>query len=267
MGGTVVTGAPAFDPDFAGAEVCPSPNFGARRGGRLPDALILHYTAMETGEGAQALLCDPDSEVSSHYLVHEDGRIVQMVREADRAWHAGKGSWHGIEDVNSFSIGIEIANQGHAAGLPEFSSAQIAAVIALAGDICRRRQIAPERVLAHSDVAPGRKIDPGERFPWEALARAGVGRFVAAAPACRGARLAPGADGPAVVALQEMLIRCGYGLAATGLYDEATRLVVEAFQRHFRPQAVDGVADVSTCATLRRLLAELPAARPAEPSP
>lgn len=246
--------AASFTPDFAGADVCPSPNFGERRGGGRPDALILHYTGMETGDGAQAWLCDPRSEVSSHYLVHEDGRVVQMVREADRAWHAGRGSWRGVDDVNSFSIGIEIVNPGHFLGFTEFPKSQIAAVIALGNDICRRHAIAPERVLAHSDIAPGRKIDPGEKFPWEALAAAGLGHLVAPAPIAPGRILGPGDGGPAVAALQRMLARYGYGVEETGLYDEATRIVVQEFQRHFRRARVDGLADLSSCETLRRLL-------------
>lgn len=242
-----------FTADFAGAEVCLSPNFGERRDGRRPDALILHYTGMETGEGAQAWLCDPRSEVSSHYLVHEDGTIVQMVREADRAWHAGRGSWQGIDDVNSFSIGIEIVNPGHFLGFADFPPRQIAAVIALGNDICRRHSIAPQRVLAHSDVAPGRKIDPGEKFPWEVLAAAGLGHLVEPAPIEAGRILGPGDRGPAVAALQRMLARYGYGLEQSGVYDHATRIVVQEFQRHFRRARVDGLADLSSCETLRRL--------------
>ncbi|MCR4266061.1 N-acetylmuramoyl-L-alanine amidase [Nitratireductor sp. ZSWI3] len=253
-----MSGAGGFAADHAGAAVCPSPNFGERRDGRRPDALVLHYTGMETGEGAQAWLCNPESEVSCHYLVHEDGRVVQMVREADRAWHAGKGSWGGLDDVNSFSIGIEIANGGHFLGFPDYPAVQIEAVIALAADICRRHGIAPERVLAHSDVAPGRKIDPGEKFPWDALAAAGVGHFVEPMPPVAGRILEPSEEGVAVVALQRMLARYGYGIAATGTYDAMTATVVREFQRHFRPLLVDGLADVSTCSTLRALLDALP---------
>src|SRR5690606_26852368 len=144
-----------FAPDHAGAEVCVSPNFGPRRARMRPDCLILHYTGMETGEAAQAWLCNPVSEVSCHYLVHEDGRIVQMVRESDRAWHAGRGSWKGVSDVNSFSIGIEIVNPGPLAGFPPFSDLQVETVASLGRDICARWDITAERVLAHSDVAPG----------------------------------------------------------------------------------------------------------------
>ena len=164
-----------FASDQPGAEVRVSPNFGQRVGTTRPDMIILHYTGMESGEGAEAWLCNPASEVSSHYLVHEDGRIIQMVRESDRAWHAGKSSWQGRTDINSCSVGIEIVNPGHAFGYPDFPDVQIAAVINLCRGIIERHGIVPERVLAHSDVAPGRKIDPGEKFPWHALAVSGVG--------------------------------------------------------------------------------------------
>ncbi|WP_113155654.1 N-acetylmuramoyl-L-alanine amidase [Nitratireductor sp. OM-1] len=243
-----------FEPDFAGAEVCPSPNFGERRGGLLPDMLILHYTGMETGQGAQDWLCAPESEVSSHYLVHEDGRIVQMVREADRAWHAGRSSWQGCEDINSCSIGIEIANAGHPQGLPDFPDIQIEAVLKLGKDICRRHKIGPKRVLGHSDIAPGRKVDPGENFPWERLAKGGLGTFVAVPPISGGHSLGPGDAGPAVQALQRLLSGYGYGIAQTGIFDRDTEVAVREFQRHFRPLEINGIADVWTCAILRKLM-------------
>ncbi|MEO3385500.1 N-acetylmuramoyl-L-alanine amidase [Mesorhizobium sp. CAU 1741] len=246
-----------FAAEHRGAEVRLSPNFGPRRNAMTPDCLILHYTGMETGLAAENWLCAPESEVSSHYLVHEDGRIVQMVRESDRAWHAGKGSWKDVPDVNSFSIGIEIVNCGPIAGFPPFPDVQIEAVVALSRDICDRWSIAPERVLAHSDVAPGRKIDPGERFPWAVLAANGVGHFVEPAAVRGGRFLAMGERGQPVEALQSMLSLYGYGLEINGFFDQTTRDVVEAFQRHFRPALVDGVADQSTIETLHRLLSAL----------
>lgn len=249
-----------FAADHTGADVRVSPNFGPRREGLIPDCIILHYTGMETGEAAEAWLCNPESEVSSHYLVHEDGRVVQMVREADRAWHAGRGSWRGVADVNSFSIGIEIVNLGPLAGFPPFADAQIDAVTELCLGIVARHAVQPERVLAHSDIAPGRKIDPGERFPWLRLAQAGVGHIVDPAPIRGGRFLAMGDRGEPVEALQSMLMLYGYGLEISGFYDDTTRLVVEAFQRHFRPARVDGVADQSTIETLHRLLTALPTA-------
>lgn len=248
-----------FQPDHAGAQVRVSPNFGPRRDGFRADMIILHYTGMETGDAAEAWLCDPASEVSSHYLVHEDGRVVQMVRESDRAWHAGKSSWRGVTDINSCSVGIEIVNPGHVYGYPDFPACQIDAVIALCTDIAQRHAVTPERVLGHSDVAPGRKVDPGERFPWGQLALAGIGHFVAPAPLKGGRFLTCGDRGKAVETLQSMLSIYGYGVEISGRFDAATQTVVAAFQRHFRPERVDGVADRSTLDTLQRLLKALPA--------
>ena len=248
-----------FASDQPGAEVRVSPNFGPRVGTTRPDMIILHYTGMETGEGAEAWLCNPASEVSSHYLVHEDGRVVQMVRESDRAWHAGKSSWQGRTDINSCSVGIEIVNPGHAFGYPDFPPVQITAVAGLCRGIIERHGIVPERVLAHSDVAPGRKVDPGEKFPWHTLAEAGVGHFVEAILPGNGLPLARGDTGPDVEQLQAVLAIYGYGIEITGEFDPLTETVVAAFQRHFRPARVDGVADGSTLATLERLLASRPA--------
>jgi N-acetylmuramoyl-L-alanine amidase len=247
-----------FGPDHPGAEICVSPNFNPRRGAGQPDMIVLHYTGMVTGAGAQARLCDSASEVSSHYLVHEDGRIVQMVRESDRAWHAGKSSWHGQTDINSCSVGVEIVNPGHELGYPNFPKRQIDAVIALCEGIVERCAVPPERILAHSDVSPGRKVDPGEKFPWRALARAGIGHFVEPARVRKGAVLLPGAQGEPVEQLQSMLALYGYGVEITGVFDRETQIVVAAFQRHFRPRCVDGIADPATIETLRRLLSQLP---------
>ena len=245
-----------FLPDHAGADVRVSPNFGARREGKRVDAIILHYTGMETGEAAEAWLCSPESEVSAHYLVHEDGRVVQMVREADRAWHAGAGSWQSETDMNSRSIGIEIVNPGHFLGYREFGERQIDAVMALCHDIRLRYDVAPERVLAHSDVAPARKADPGEKFPWRRLAASGIGHFVEPVPIREGQALTQGSAGEAVERLQSMLMLYGYRVDISGTFDEATRQAVTAFQRHFRPALVDGVADESTVETLQDLLAK-----------
>lgn len=248
-----------FLPDEPSAEVRVSPNFGPRRDPLKPNMIVLHYTGMATGAGAESWLCDASSEVSSHYLVHENGHIVQMVRESDRAWHAGKSSWSGVTDINSCSVGIEIVNPGHSLGYPGFPRRQVDAVIRLCEGISRRHAIPPERVLAHSDVAPGRKIDPGEKFPWVTLFAAGIGHLVAPAPIRRGPVLTIGAAGPQVEALQSMLALYGYGVEITGIFDRQTEIVVEAFQRHFRQRRVDGIADRSTLLTLRRLLGSLAA--------
>ena len=213
---------------------------------------------MPTGAAALALLRDPASQVSAHYFVWEDGRIVQLVGEESRAWHAGVSVWKGQRDLNSASIGIEIVNPGHDGGAPPFPAAQVAALIALTRDICERHAIGRERVLAHSDIAPARKIDPGERFPWDRLWREGVGHWVEPAPIAEGPILKRGDEGPPVRALQAMLALYGYGVELTGVYDKQTELYVTAFQRHFRPGRVDGKADPSTAATLRRLVEALP---------
>lgn len=248
-----------FAPDCSRARWRASPNLGPRRGGMKPEVLILHYTGMENGKAAEDWLCSRESGVSAHYLVHEDGQIVQMVSEAARAWHAGKSIWNGVSDVNSLSIGVEIVNGGHDNGCPDFPEPQVEAVIALSRDICLRHRILPQNVLAHSDVAPGRKIDPGEKFPWDRLARAGVGHLVDPAPPDQDNVLATGARGERVQALQAMLALYGYGIEQSGVYDAATEIVVRAFQRHFRPARVDGVADGSTRDVLKRLLKTLPA--------
>ncbi|MFZ0524904.1 MAG: N-acetylmuramoyl-L-alanine amidase, partial [Xanthobacteraceae bacterium] len=185
------------------------------------------------------------------------GRVVQMVEEGRRAWHAGVSFWAGETDINSSSIGIEIANPGHDFGGPSFQPRQIAAVIALCRSILTRHSVPPERVLAHSDVAPSRKQDPGEKFPWRLLYDSGIGQWVKPTPLTddEGAALAIGARGDSVSALQKSLAEYGYEAPNTGFYDSAMQKVVAAFQRHFRPQRVDGVADSSTQKTLQDLLA------------
>ena len=239
--------------------VAPSPNHGERRApAQNIDTLVLHYTGMESGAAALARLRDPLSEVSAHYLVFEDGEIVQMVPEARRAWHAGAGVWKGSSDINSRSIGIEIVHPGHAGGLPPYPAAQIDAVIALARDILLRWPIPPERVLAHSDIAPERKDDPGETFPWARLAAEGVGHHVAPARFSDGRFFALGDAGQPIEALQAMFVLYGYELPVTGAFDARMRAVVTAFQRHFRQARVDGVADAATITTLRDLIAALP---------
>src|SRR6202051_4695993 len=238
------------------AEVMPSPNHGERKDGRRPDMILLHYTGMQDAEAALERLQTRSSDVSAHYFVFEDGRIMQLVQESRRAWHAGAAYWGGETDINSCSIGIEIANPGHDHGYPDFSKRQIAAVTALCRSIQTRNTIPPVRVLAHSDVAPARKQDPGEKFPWRTLYDSGVGHWVKPAPIMNfGQTLSPGDRGSAVVALRKSLIDYGYGLEANGEYDTAMQDVVTAFQRHFRPERIDGIADPSTRSTLEELIA------------
>jgi N-acetylmuramoyl-L-alanine amidase len=251
-----------FTPDsqLAG-RVFPSPNFGVRQRGATPHILLLHYTGMPSAGAAIQWLAVPQSQVSCHYVIDENGEITQMVPEACRAWHAGLSHWRGITDINSRSIGIEIQNPGHDAGYPDFPEVQMAAVAALCLDIVCRHSIEPRHVLAHSDVAPRRKIDPGEKFDWAMLAGKGIGHWITPAPAMPGGPvLAGGNRGEAVAHLQQKLRAYGYGLEITGEYSEDTGCAVAAFQRHFRPALVDGQADRSTLETLDALLAALPVA-------
>jgi N-acetylmuramoyl-L-alanine amidase len=252
----------AFPPDsFIVADIVPSPNHDERKQSRVPDMIVLHYTGMQTGMAALERLCAANSKVSSHYVVFEDGRIVQCVPEELRAWHAGVSSWAGETDINSCSIGIEIVNPGHDFGYPNYPLRQIAAVISLCRSILTRRgPINSDRILAHSDVAPGRKQDPGEKFPWELLSESNIGHWVRPAPLnLDGASLNPGEHGDAVTRMQRALKGYGYGIEETGTYDDATRDVITAFQRHFRQARVDGIADASTLLTLRALLETRPA--------
>jgi N-acetylmuramoyl-L-alanine amidase len=224
-----------------------SPNADDRPPGCAIDTLILHYTGMPSAAAALARLTDPAAAVSAHYLIDEDGEVVALVPEARRAWHAGLSSWAGRQHVNDCSIGIELVNPGHEWGCRPFTEAQYEACIALCRAILGRWPIPPRRVLAHSDVAPARKQDPGELFDWGRLAEQGIGLWPQPGPG----------DPRAVVRIQDELARFGYGVAQSGRLDEATRLVVAAFQRHFRPARVDGRPDRETLARLDGLLALL----------
>ena len=222
----------------------PSPNFDARPPDAPVDILLLHYTGMQSGAAAVARLCDPEARVSSHYTVDEDGTIYQHVPENSRAWHAGVSYWAGARDINARSIGIEVVNPGHEFGYRAFPGRQVETVIALAREIVRRHRIPPERVLGHSDVAPARKQDPGELFPWGALALEGIGLW----PQTRRHRLdVPFTDG---------LRAFGYGMRPD--MDVADETVIAAFQRHWRPAKIDGVADEECKRILAALLTEMP---------
>jgi N-acetylmuramoyl-L-alanine amidase len=238
------------------AEVRPSPNHGERKGVVKPNMIVLHYTGMADNDAALKLLSSSGSEVSAHYVVLQDGYIIQMVAEDRRAWHAGASSWAGDTDVNSCSIGIEIANPGHDHNYPDFPRRQIAAVIALCRSIHMRYKIPADRVLAHSDIAPARKQDPGEKFPWRLLADSGIGLWVKPAPITTGPIYVLGETNPTIEEAQKLLARFGYNVNHSGYFDGTTRDAVAAFQRHFRPARADGVLDVSTLATLKALLLE-----------
>ncbi len=225
-----------------------SPNHDARPPGAAVEMLVLHYTGMKDAEAALERLCDPAAKVSAHYLVDEDGTVWRLVDEARRAWHAGRAVWRGRADVNAISIGIELVNPGHEFGYRPFPEPQVEALIALARDILARHPIPARNVVGHSDVAPARRADPGELFDWARLAAEGIGLWPDASPVRgeMGLTLRPGDAGVAVAELQAALAEIGYGVARDGLYDEGLAAVVAAFQRHFRPRRVDGVADPET---------------------
>lgn len=221
----------------------PSPNFGPRPAGMAVDMLILHYTGMTSAEAALERLCSPEAQVSAHYLIEEDGTVWRLVPEEQRAWHAGVSAWGGRRDINDRSIGIELANPGHDFGYRDFPEAQMAALETLCREILARHPIPPRQVLGHSDVAPQRKIDPGERFDWQRLARAGIGFWPeSAAPAARD-----------LAECQLLLAAIGYETPQTGALDAETRRVVAAFQRHFRPARCDGEPDPETRALIAAL--------------
>ena len=214
-----------------------SPNFNARR---LPiSMLVLHYTGMETAEDALERMCDPEAEVSAHYMIDEDGTVTRLVDEGDRAWHAGRSFWRGITDVNSASIGIELVNPGHEFGYRPFTDAQMEALIPLVADIMRRHDIPRANVVGHSDIAPARKLDPGELFDWESLASRGLA--LAAPEISLGTPFEN--DGAFMLALE----RWGYDISEP-------EPAVAAFQRRWRPRMVNGEVDGEIGAMLFGLL-------------
>ena len=202
----------------------PSPNFGERRNGATPDLVVLHYTAMASARAALDVLSSPKAEVSAHYLISETGEVFLLVAEEMRAWHAGAGRWGAVTDVNSRSIGIELDNTGFA----PFAEPQMGALEELLHDIMRRWAIRPERIIGHSDLAPGRKIDPGRRFDWRRLALGGLSVWP------RGGK----AGKPDLAAFTKALR--GFGMTA----DAPPETLLAAFRLRFRPWAngpLDGV--------------------------
>ncbi|MDA0305048.1 MAG: N-acetylmuramoyl-L-alanine amidase [Proteobacteria bacterium] len=214
-----------------------SPNFDKRPPRTPIDMLVIHYTGMETAEAALERLCDPSAKVSAHYVIDEDGAVIPLVEEDKRAWHAGVAFWRGQTDINARSIGIELVNPGHEFGYRDFTDFQMAALETLAADILSRHDIPARNVVGHSDVAPARKTDPGERFDWYRLANAKIGLFPTG----------PGTfkeNGPSV---PDMLKEIGY---------ETSNITaaVTAFQRHFRPETIDGTIDGETTSLMKRML-------------
>jgi N-acetylmuramoyl-L-alanine amidase len=237
----------------------PSPNFDERNCRRPVDMVVLHYTGMPTAAAALQRLTDPEAKVSSHYMIDEDGTIYRLVPEEKRAWHAGVAFWRGVRDVNARSIGIELVNPGHEFGYREFPAVQIDALIALLRDIASRYEVMPGNYVGHSDVAPTRKEDPGELFPWHRLHAAGFGRWWAAdfkvspnAPVLRA-----GERGGAVLELQVALDKIGYAIEGSGIYDPHTEAAVRAFQRHWRQDQVDGISDAETTSLIHHIAEQM----------
>ncbi len=240
------------------ADLIPSPNIEPRQNGLRPTILVMHYTGLPTAKKSIEILSRPDCKVSCHYVVDVDGHVTQMVAEEMRAWHAGASSWHGETDINSQSIGIEIQNVGHNQGYPDFPHIQMAKVRDLSVDILNRHDIPSHHVVAHSDIAPGRKTDPGEKFDWPFLHQHGVGHWVDPVPVEEGMpSIQLGDQSPVVTSVQTKLRRYGYGIEVTGQHTEESVTIVSAFQRHFRPAQFDGAIDQSTIATLDALLETL----------
>jgi N-acetylmuramoyl-L-alanine amidase len=263
----------------------PSPNFDDRK--RPIRFVVLHYTGMQSADGALRVLSDPlpqreaylneippnpllvdgrpadpvlipapMNKVSSHYLVYEDGRIFQLVDEAKRAWHAGRGSWDGETDMNSCSIGIEIANGGHDFGLPDYPEGQVQSVMALVKAIMTRHGLDRQHVIGHSDLAPSRKPDPGEKFPWQRLADAGLSIWPKPGPEDGNQTVVfdtLGALDARLVAMQGSLSEIGYGVTNNGTYDATLKDIIRAFQRRFRQSKADGIIDVETLALIERV--------------
>ncbi|BCX17293.1 MAG: N-acetylmuramoyl-L-alanine amidase [Geminicoccaceae bacterium] len=219
-----------------------SPNRDARPAGARVELVILHYTGMSGAAAALDRLCDPTAEVSAHYLVEEDGTLWSLVDEGERAWHAGISYWRGRERLNDVSIGIELVNPGHAHGLVPFAEAQLRRLEALLAELFARWPIGPAGVLGHSDVAPDRKLDPGERFPWPRLARAGLALWPEQVSARR----------PDPVEADRLAAAIGYRPAAD---ERQRRAVLAAFQRRFRPWRVDGRLDAETMGLLEAVAA------------
>ena len=226
----------------------PSTNHNERSAGAPVDMLVLHYTGMRSAKDALDRLRDPAAEVSAHYVVDEDGAVFRLVDETRRAWHAGASYWRGHTTLNDRSIGIEIVNPGHEWGYRDFPVLQMAAVCDLCLGVLARHPIPPRNVLAHSDIAPGRKEDPGEKFGWEDLARNGVGLWPLRVPdhGTGGAVR----EAVALRPLRAALARIGYQVVPEGALDPALSAVLRAFQRHWRREAITGQADDGTRARI-----------------
>ncbi len=237
----------------------PSPNFNDRPDKIDVNMLVMHYTGMLSCNQALQRLCDSNAKVSSHYLIDEDGTIIQLVSEDKQAWHAGVSCWQGKAALNENSIGIEIVNPGHEFGYREFPAKQMEAVLELSLDIIsRHKKILPQNIVGHSDIAPTRKKDPGELFDWKYLAKNGVGIF----PDLEGKKIksptrvvvSPDDKGDDVANLQKKLSQYGYFLKIDGYFGEKTESTVLAFKRHFIQDSINAFWTLKDQAILDNLL-------------
>jgi N-acetylmuramoyl-L-alanine amidase len=223
----------------------PSPNFDARPEGTVIDTLVLHYTGMRSAEEALTRLCLPEAKVSAHYIIDEEGAVYQLVEDKYRAWHAGVSSWRGREGLNANSIGIELVNPGHEHGYRPFPAAQMQSVLALCARLCAYHPIEARNIIAHSDIAPARKEDPGELFDWSLLAAHNIGLWhgIIIPKILPEQTLKIGDSGEQVVQMQSQLARYGYDTPQHGIFDRETAFVVIAFKRHFYPRNLEASWD------------------------
>jgi len=225
-----------------------SPNFNDRPDGVVADSIVLHYTGMRDANEALARMCDAEAQVSAHYMICENGKIVKMVDEEKRAWHAGVSSWRGRDNVNDFSIGVEIVNTGHEFGYVPFPDMQMDSVVALCKELAFKFNIAPENVIAHSDIAPTRKLDPGELFDWKKLADEDLALYVNLSGVGQNAPLfGRGDKDDYIISIKEKLQKFGYGIDVNDKYDEQMAYVVAAFRRRFVQHDVNGDVWDSLC--------------------
>ena len=223
-----------------------SPNFNDRDPSVPLRYIVLHYTGMPTGAAAIQRMCDPAAKVSAHYMIEEDGQVIQLVDESKRAWHAGHSAWGETTDMNSASLGIELVNPGHQNGYRPFPAIQISVLKVVMKGVIERHAMNPKTApLAHAEIAPERKEDPGEFFPWRELADSGLGLWPTPQPADYGH-----ADDDVV---QDMLRTIGYPCPPSGFYDRATRSALLAFQRRYEPDNLTGTPERETIARLRAL--------------
>jgi len=224
-----------------------SPNYNERDPSVPLQYIVLHYTGMQTAHEALSRLCDPLSKVSAHYFIYEDGNILQLVDDHKRAWHAGKSFWHGMTDLNSASLGIELVNPGHHFGYRAYPAPQINALKKKLHQLISQHHLDPiTSLLSHSEIAPDRKEDPGELFPWHELAQEGLGPW----PHPEADDYRPASDSD----IQDMLRTLGYTCPNTHAYDRSTRALLLAFQRRYEPDNITGTPERETIARLRALI-------------